>query len=208
VPRNPANAVLFYAHQVLLPALGWHFSWDLRHAVGLTGATAIMGGLLVVVLAVVVLTQPRRCRVFVVTAVATGLVFSAVTSAIGWGGPAMRVTPRLEHGARYSTLPILLLDAALIVAADAYARRWWPRPKAIAAVAALMAVLAAGWATDFRYPVRHILWPGSVWEHKASKWLRHCRHHPAGSITVTFQNQWGTTKANLITTFSCSTLRR
>ena len=157
VPRDPVNAVLFYAHDVLLPALGWHLSWDLRDAVGLTGATVLLGGLIAVVLAVAVVTQPGRCRVFVVTAVATGLVFSVVTSAIAWGGPGLAVTPRVEHGARYSTVPILLLDAALIVAADSYARRWWPRPRAIAAVAALAAVLAAGWATDFRYPVRHVL---------------------------------------------------
>jgi hypothetical protein len=208
VPRNPINAVLFYAHDVLLPALGWHFSWDLRDAVGLTAATLVMGGLIVVVLAAAAVTQPGRCRVFVVTAVATGLVFSVVTSAIAWGGPSLPVTPRVEHGARYSTLPILLLDAALIVAADAYARRWWPRPKAIAAVAVLAAVLAAGWATDFRYPVRHVLVPAAAWHRTADRWLRHCRHHPAGTITVTFQNQWGTTKANLITTFSCSSLRR
>jgi hypothetical protein len=208
VPRNPINAVLFYEHDVLLPALGWHFSWDLRDLVGLTGATVLVGGVIVVVLAFVVATQDRRCRVFVVTAVATGLVFSTVTSWIGWGGPALRVTPRLEHGARYSTLPILLLDAALIVAADAYARRWWPRPRAVAAVAVLVAVLAAGWATDFRYPVRHVDWPGSVWEHKADHWLRRCQQNPAGTISVVFHNQWGTTKATLITTFSCSSLRR
>jgi hypothetical protein len=208
VPRNPINAVLFYAHDVLLPALGWHLAWHLRDLVGLNGATAIMGGLIAVVLTAAVVTQPGRCRVFVVTAVATGLVFSTVTSAIAWGGPTLPVTPRLEHGARYSTLPILLLDAALIVAADAYARRWWPRPKAIVAVAALVAVLTVGWVTDFRYPVRHILWPGSVWVHTADRWLRHCRHHPAGTIMVTFHNRWGTTRANLISTFSCSRLRR
>jgi hypothetical protein len=208
VPRDPINAVLFYAHDVLLPALGWHLSWQLRDLVGLTGATAIMGGLIAVVLAAAVLTQDRRCRVFVITAVATGLMFSAVTSAIAWGGPALHVTPGLEHGARYTTLPILLLDAALIAAADAYARRWWPRPRAVAAVAALVAVLAVGWATDFRYPVHHVAWPGSVWEHTADRWLRHCQHHPAGTIRVTFRNWWGTTKANLVTTFSCSSLRR
>ena len=40
-PRNPVNAVLFYLHEVLLPALGWHLSWHLRDALGLTGATAL-----------------------------------------------------------------------------------------------------------------------------------------------------------------------
>jgi hypothetical protein len=207
-PHDPVNAVLFYAHEVLLPALGWHLSWDLRHLVGLTGATVLAGGLIIVVLALVLATQDRRCRVFVATAVATGLWFTAVTSAFAWGGPGQRVTIRVEHGARYSTVPILLLDAALIVAADAYARRWWPRPKAVAAVAVLVAVLAAGWATDFRYPVRRLAGPASAWEHTADAWLRHCRHHPTGTITVSFRDWWGTGPAQLNTTFNCSSLRR
>jgi hypothetical protein len=50
-------------------------------------------------------------------------------------------------------------------------------------------VLAGDWATDFRYPARHVAWPGSVWEHKAGKWLRRCQHHPAGMISVTFHNR-------------------
>jgi hypothetical protein len=207
-PRDPVNAVLFYGHEVLLPALGWHLSWDLRRLVGLTGATLIAGGLIAVVLAAVVVTQDRRCRVFVVTAVATGLVFTAVTAAIAWGGPGQPVTVRVEHGARYATVPILLLDAALIAAADACARRWWPRPRAIAAVAALIVVLGAGWATDFRYPVRHFAGPASAWAPKADRWLRHCQHHPAGTITTTFHNWWGTRPAQLATTFRCTSLRR
>ena len=205
-PRNPVDAVLYYGHEVLLPALGWHFSWYLRHSVGLTGATALAGGFFVVVLALVLATQARQCRVFVVAAVSTGLVFTAVTSALAWGGPGQRVTVTVEHGARYSTVPILLLDAALIVAADAYASRWWPRPRAVVAVAALVAVLAAGWAPDFRYPVRRFAGPSSAWEHKANAWLRYCQHRPAGTITVTFHDWWG--RAPLANTFSCTSLRR
>jgi hypothetical protein len=207
-PHNPLNAVLYYAHEVLLPAFGWHLSWDLRNTLGLTGATVLVGGLIFVVLASAVVTQDWPCKVFVVTAVAMGLLITAFTSAFAWGGPGQPVTLRVEHGARYSTVPILLLDAALIVAADAYARRWWPRPKAIVAVCALVAVLGAGWATDFRYPVRHFAGPASAWVHTADRWLRHCRRNPAGTITVTFRNWWGTGPANLITTFTCTSLRR
>jgi hypothetical protein len=207
-PHDPVNAVLYYGHEVLLPALGWHLSWDLRDTVGLTGATALVGGLIVVVLAWAVVTQPGRCRVFVVTAVAAGLVFTAVTAAFAWGGPGQPVTVRVEHGARYSTLPILLLDAALIVAADAYARRWWPRPRAVAAVAALIAVLAVGWATDFRYPVRHFAGPASDWRLTADRWVHQCQHRPAWTITVTFTDWWGTGPTQLTTTFNCSSLRR
>jgi hypothetical protein len=205
-PRNPFNAVLYYAHEVLLPALGWHLSWHARYLLGLNGATALAGGLIVVVLAVVVATQPWRCKVFVLTAVATGLLFTAFTSALAWGGPTQRVTLTVEHGARYSTVPILLLEAALIVAADAYAQRWWPRPKAVTAVVVLVAVLAAGWATDFRYPVRRLAGSATHWELTADKWLRYCQHNPDGTITVTFRDWWGT--GHLATTFSCSSLRR
>jgi hypothetical protein len=207
-PHNPLNVVLYYAHDVLLPALGWHLSWHLRDLVGLTAASALMGGLILAVLAWAVATQPGRCRVFVITAVATGLLFTAFTSAFAWDDPGHRVTVGMEHGARYSTVPILLLDAALIVAADAYARRWWPRPKAIAAVAALVAVLAAGWATDFRYPVHRLSGRGSNWALTAHRWLRHCRREPAGTITVSFTDWWVTGQGKLATTFSCSSLRR
>ena len=206
-PHNPVNAVLFYTHDVLLPALGWHLSWRLRDIAGLNGATAIAAGLIVVVLAAAVATQPGRCRVFVVTAVATGLVFTAVTSAFAWDGVALPVTVGAEHGARYSTLPILLLDAALIVAADAYARRWWPRPRAVAVVVVLTVVLAAGWATDFRYPVHHLAGSGPTWAEKADKWLYHCQHNPAGTITNTWHVWWGRW-TRVHTTFSCTSLRR
>ena len=207
-PHNPVNAVLYYAHEVVLPALGWHLSWHLRHLLGATGAAVLVGVLIFVVLAAAVLTQPGRSRMFILAAVAYGLLFTAFTSGFAWGGPQQRVTVRVEHGARYSTLPILLLDAALIVAVDGYARRWWPRPKAIAAVAVLVAVLAAGWATDFRYPVRHYAGPASNWVLTADRWLRYCNHRPAGTITVRFTDWWGLGPKNLATTFSCTSLRR
>jgi hypothetical protein len=204
-PHNPVNAVLYYTREVLLPTIGWHLSWHLRDLIGVNGASALVGGLILIVLAAVVVTQPGRYRVFVVTAVLTGLVFTAITSAFAWGGPGQPVTIKVEHGARYSTLPILLLDAALIVAADVCARRW-PRPKAIVAVVALVAVLAVGWATDFRYPVRRLAGPASAWKTTANAWIRHCERKPAGTITVVFHDWWST--APLDTTFSCTSLRR
>ncbi len=207
-PHHAVNVVLYYAHEVLLPALGWHLSWHLRDIVGLNGAAAIVGGCIVVVLAAAVATQARRCKVFVVTAVLGGLVFTVVSAAFAWAGPGQAVTVAVEHGARYSTVPILLLDAALIVAADAYAGRWWPRPKAIAAVAVLAAVLVAGWSTDFRYPLRHFAGRASAWAPTADAWLHHCEHTPAGTITVTFTNWWGKRGSKLATTFHCSALHR
>jgi hypothetical protein len=197
--------VLFYAHEVLLPALGWHLSWHLRDLIGVNGASALAGGLIAIVLGAAAATQAGRCRAFVLTAVAASLAFATFTSAFAWTGPILAVSLLSEPGARYSTLPILLLDAALIVAVDACARRWWPRPRAVVAVVALVAVLGAGWATDFRYPVLRLELPGP-WQMTASEWLRYCQEKPSGSITVTFPDYWD--PAPLANTFSCARLRR
>jgi len=205
-PRDPLNAVVFYSRDVLLPSLGWHISWHLRDLIGLNGAALLAGGLFAAVLIAAVASQGRRCQVFVVTAVATGLVFTAVTSAFAWGGPGLLDTVRVEHGARYSTVPILLLVAAVIVSADSLACRWWPRPKAVVAVAVLVAVLGAGWITDFRYPVRRYAGPASAWVTTVDAWLGYCHHTPRGTITVTFTDWWGA--GRLASTFSCSSLRR
>jgi hypothetical protein len=205
-PHNPLNAPRYYLHDVLLPALGWHVSWHLRDIAGLNGATVIVGGFLAVVLVAVLVTQSTRSRVFVVTAVVTGIVLAGLCAVLAWGGPGLAITIAVEHGARYATVPILLLDAALIVAADGYARRWWPRPRAVVAVAALVAILGVGWVSDFRYPVRRLSGPGSDWVLTADAWLRHCRQDPAGSITVSFPNWWGT--GTLANTFSCASLHR
>ncbi len=205
-PRDPVNAVLYYAHEVLLPALGWHLSWHLRDLAGLEGATVLVGGLIAVILAAGLITQAGRHRAFVVTAVATGLVLTGVTSVLAWGGPGQLLTVGIEHGARYSTVPILLLDAALIVVADGWAGRWWPRPQAVVVVVALVAVLAAGWVTDFRYPVRRLAGPGADWVLTVGAWQRYCQHDPAGTISVTFPNWWGT--GTLVNTFSCTSLHR
>ena len=205
-PRDPLNAVAYFGQDVLLPSLGWHNSWHLRDLIGLNGATVLVGGLIAAVLILALFTQPRHCQVFVITAVATSVAFTLITSLFAWGGPGPLETVAVEHGARYSTVPILLLVAALIVSADSLARRWWPQPKAVVAIAVLVAVLGAGWITDFRYPVRRLAGPSSAWVTTADAWLRYCERTPTGTITVSFTDWWGT--ARLASTFSCSSLRR
>jgi hypothetical protein len=205
-PRNPFNAVQFYTHDVVLPALGWHVSWVLRDTVGLAVGSVLVGLVIAAVLAAGLVMRASRCTVFILTAVVTGLVFAGISALLAWGGPGLPVTIDVEHGARYSTLPILLLDAALIVVADTWARRWWPRPKAVVAVAALAAVLAVGWVTDFRYTVRRVSGPPAEWALTADQWLAYCQHKPSGNITVTFPNWWG--KGLLSSTFNCTDMRR
>jgi hypothetical protein len=198
----PANSLTYLARDVIQPALGWHLAWQLRAAFGPAGTTLIVGGLLAVILGLAVAPQARPVRVFVVTAVATGLVFAFVAATLSWS-PSQPVTLGMEPGARYSTLPILLIDAALIVSADAWSRRRGSGSWTVYAAAALVAVLAVGWVSDFRYPVSHN--SGPSWALTASTWLRHCQQGPGGSITVTSGAWFG--KAP-VTTFRCSSLRR
>jgi hypothetical protein len=215
VPGRVVDVGEYYARDVLLPALGWHLEWFLRDAVGLAAASAIMGSLIAVALAAGLATRVRRYTVFLVAAVGIGLLITGITSAFSWGGPSPD-SPGVEDAIRFATVPILLLVAALIVLADTCARCWWPGAKAVVAVTALVAVLAVGWVTDFRYPVVRFTAAYSIWSVKADQWLRYCQHRPTGTITVTYRNfvnvlelQHGEHPVGnglLYTSFSCSSL--
>ena len=118
----PGKTLAYYFHTVVLRALGWHLSWRLESVAGQEGATIIIGVFLAVILGWAAVTQGRQVRVFVVTAVVTGFVFTifaaAITSYVVYEAPFTgRVS--FEAGSRYSVVPIVLLDAAAIVAVDA-----------------------------------------------------------------------------------------
>lgn len=214
---TPGKILAYYLNTVVLRALGWHLSWRLESAVGVTGATLLIGGLLAVVLGWAAITQGRAVRVFVATAVISGFVYTVVAAAITsyvagesayLGGVS---TPNLgnfsfEPGSRYSIVPIFLLDAALIVAVDAFTRRGalavrldTIRPQAVYAVAALGLVLALGWVTDFRYVTQRT--SNGPWRPIAESMLTRCDHSATGTITVP---AW----FNSHVTLSCSNLRR
>jgi hypothetical protein len=170
----------FYGHDVVLPALGWHLAWRLQSFAGRNGAMLIVGGLLVVFFAWALVTQRGQPRVFVLTALLTGFALTAVGATLTSWVWAMPVTVSSEHGARYSMLPIFLINAAAIVAVDSFVRRGRIRLRAGVAVAALVAVLAVGWVTDFRY----VGWRSSAtnWPPVATAWLHACEHNPNGII--------------------------
>jgi hypothetical protein len=108
-----------------------------------------------------------------------------------------------EPGSRYTTLPIFLMEAAVIVAVDnirqhardrvraddqasAFGitpRTGWARARgATAAVTALVAVLSIGWVTDFRNGYGRA--DGTRWAPIASRWLADCQRTPLGSLRV------------------------
>jgi hypothetical protein len=199
-------SVKFYFHAFVLRSVGWHLSWWLQRPLGLNGATAVVGAFLLAVLAWVLITGDKQVRVFAVLATVTGFVeviaVASVPGPPGGGWVAREVAiPAFQPGSRYDALPVMLLDAMVIVAVDAYVRRsavgltplpparpsWpsWrgPRPWTVVAVAALTCALAFGWVTDYRYYSPSRVSQG-YWTHTLDHWLRACASSKTGEISL------------------------
>jgi len=183
------NSVAFYAHDTVLPSLGWHLAWWLQSLAGKNGATAIVAVVLAVVLGAILVTQPGN-RLFVVVALLLGFAFSVFDTTLTPHVAAYPVSFDLESGSRYSVLPIFLLQSAVILGVDHAIRRpdGMPRWRQLSvrpalAVAALVAVLAASWVADFRNPGfrSNSNWN---WGQIAATWERDCRYSKTGEITV------------------------
>jgi hypothetical protein len=187
-PASLGASLTFYAHETLLPSLGWHLAWRLQSLTGKDGATLIVSIVLLAVLGTIVFTQPRN-RAFVVLAVLTGLVFCVFGTTITARLTVRLVQPDYELGSRYTVLPIFLLECAAVLGVDYVLRRRrtdgrhrrTPSLRPVAAAAALVIVLAASWGFDFRYAG---LRSDAVWNwgKESATWERACQHSRTGVI--------------------------
>ena len=175
---------------MLAPSLGWHTSWWLRSFAGANGAAAIAAVVLAVSFGLILVTQPGA-RLFVVTAVAVGFIFSVVSTSINPAPAIDRMLPTDVLGTRYALMANFLIVSALIVGADHALRsrahdrrRRGAGLKSVTAVTALVVFLAATWAVDFRYTGLRTTTAWS-WAPIAAKWERDCAHSRTGEITET-----------------------
>lgn len=183
----PHDSLLFFGHDVVLPAAGWRLSWWLRDRTGTGEAVLIMGIVLAVVFGTILARQPRS-RAFVLTALLSGFLFSVLAATLQWRLAGLPVTPSGEPGARYSAVPIFLFESAAIAGVDRVLRAGVPaRPNVRRltrplAVVALVAVLGSAWTADFRYRG----WRGDapLWAHQVARWHHACRDSARGVITV------------------------
>ena len=190
------QSLAFYGHVVLLPSLGWHTSWWLRSFAGANGATAIAAVVLAVSFGLILVTQPGA-RLFVVTAVAVGFIFSVVSTSINPAPAIDLMLPTDVLGTRYALMANFLIVSALIVGADHALRsrahdrrRRGAGLKSVTAVTALVVFLAATWAVDFRYTGLRSTTAWS-WAPIAAKWEHDCAHSRTGEITETvYRRLW------------------
>ncbi|MGH3277828.1 MAG: hypothetical protein ACRDNW_01655 [Trebonia sp.] len=99
-------------------------------------------------------------------------------------------TPDFMPAARYSTIPVVLIGAAGIVAVDSYVSRHgglrWHSIRPLVAVCLLACALGFGWATDFRYVSQRA--HDGRWRPYARSLVTACTEDPAGDVTL---NVWG-----------------
>ena len=202
-PAVPRGVLGFVAHDVVLPALGWHLDWWLQAAVGRNGATLLVGCVLAAVFGAIAMTQPARVRLVAAAALGCGFLLAAAAATLSRWVTVETVHFHIEPGSRYTTLPIFLMEAAVIVAVDnvvgrardrarpdeqgrrsgrRHGRAGPGRAAPTAAVSALVVVLSVGWVTDFRSHNGRA--GGTRWAPVATRWLADCQRHPDGSVTA------------------------
>jgi hypothetical protein len=218
---RPVRALGFYFHNVTLRAFGWRVSLHLVDIAGLNGATVIVCAILVAGLGWALVTGTRQSRVFIAVALVMGFAQAVFAATIVPYVIDQQYFFNFEGGSRYSAMPIMAMTAAAAVAVDAYLRRpasgqpttGQPArgseagriplvrrtPRALAAVAILVCVLAVGWVSDYRYLTERNHW--GHWRATAQQMLTKCEHAPSGEIT---HWTWG----GGTITIPCSRLRR
>jgi hypothetical protein len=208
---GPVPAILFYFRNVALRAFGWRVSVRLAEIAGLGGATVIVCAILAAVFGWAVVTGSRQVRVFAAVALIMGFVQTVFAATVVPYVIRQHYAYNFEGGSRYSTMPIMAMTAAAVVAVDASLRRQASAqggdripllrrsPRAFAAVTALACVLALGWLSDYRYYTEHNWW--GYWKPVAERMLTACQHSTTGEITTW---TWG----HKTITIPCSQLRR
>lgn len=191
-PATPHQALDFYAHDVVLPSLGWHFSLRLQALAGQLTATLIVTIIVTAVFAAFMVSQPPN-RPFAVTAAVAGFAFPVFSVLVNRHViPAAKAAlPGMEPAARYTALPIFLIECTAVLGADYLLRNRAAhgarRPQAVTAAAVLVVVLGSGWLADFRYPGyrSNAAWD---WAPIAAKWQRDCQRSMVREwVPVSFQ---------------------
>jgi hypothetical protein len=183
------KALAFYGHNVILAAVAGHHGTELLRSAGWLGSGTEVATLVVAAVAAwACIRLGPRVRVFVVTALALGLILTLVATLVhGQVASILSARPALYlRGSRYAQTPILMIDSAAIVAVDAVLRRHrirFERAAQVMAAFLLVAVLGTMWTSDFRYANSRATF--EPWSHIVAKIEGRCQPHSPGKRRVT-----------------------
>ena len=187
-PGPFGHSLAFYAHDVVLPSIGWHSALALEWLAGRDGATVLVAIPLAVAIGAMLVTQPPN-RLFVLNALLAGFFFSMFGTTLTPHLATQTVSAENEPGSRYTTLPIFLIECIAVVGVDyvlrqrsnGVHRRRGAGPRPAWVVGGLIVILAVNWAADFRYAgIRsNASWD---WGPIAAEWEHACEHSPTGVI--------------------------
>jgi hypothetical protein len=145
----------FYGQHVLVAAVaGWPLARGLQDVIGVPACIAIAAVVVGGVVAWAARQGGTRVRALAVTALGMGVILSIIPALIRfWVAPAAS-TSTWVPGSRYTASAILLIDVIAIAGIDAFLRggtaRLWRAWRGVPALL-LIAGLAIGWASSFRY---------------------------------------------------------
>ena len=201
-----SDALSFYLHDVVLRSVGWHLSWRLESLTTADWATAIVALALGAALAAIMASQPAT-RPFIAVALLTGFIATVGCVFLTPWEADSPVTIRHEMAARYTALPVFLIEAALVVGVDWALRgrrdpvaRPGPGPgpgpdrraattlRPLLALIALAAFLTVNWVADFRYPGLRSAPSAHQWSAVVAEWRRDCQASPTGEIRAQVKN--------------------
>jgi len=198
---SPRGVLSFVAHDVVLPALGWHLDWWLQDAVGRNGATLLVGCVLAAVFGAIAMTASARVRLVAAAALGSGFLLAAAAATLSRWVTVDPVSFHFEPGSRNTPGRIFVLAGAVTPPVDADIRRarvrarpdeqaaaceesawtgWASARCATAAGATLVVVLSFAWVTDFRSDNGRA--GGTLWAPVAADWLAYCQRHPDGAV--------------------------
>jgi hypothetical protein len=150
------SAFSFYGQHVLVPAVaGWRLALRLEPAVSTPACVAAAALVVAAMVTWAVRRGGPRVGALALAAIGMGLILTIIPALLRYWVPGAVSTDVWVPGARFTTEGILLIDVVAIAGADAVLRRPVAELRhfrSVAVVAVLLAVLAVGWSTSFRYP--------------------------------------------------------
>jgi hypothetical protein len=176
-------ALRFYGQHVVLAAVAGRQLAGLLQDASAPGAVLLATAAVAAGAAWMLARGGPRLALFAIACLGLSLALTVTPAIIrGWVTAPVPASAVWIPGSRYTVVPILLIYSAVLVAADAVLARPGARARRWLTVSAVLLVLVAPWAADFRGANLRSSYP--PWPQTVSRLAAQCGHRPGGAIWV------------------------